>query len=98
MKPLFALFIAACAFVVVAAGAIWAWQTGSPRLLGDGRLDGAEPPGRFAVQAALEAARADLAAAQTAARVSRGQGRIAAQARVKEAGARVRRFRSDLAR
>ena len=64
---------------------------------GNGRQP--EPPiDRVAVQAALEAARADLAAAQTAARVSRGQGRIAAQARVKEAGARVRRFRSDLAR
>ena len=49
MKPLFALFVAGCTFMVVAAGAIWAWQTGSPRLLGDGRLDGAEPPGRFAV-------------------------------------------------
>ena len=49
MKPLFALFIAGCAFVVVAAGAIWAWQTGSPLLLGDGRLDGAEPPAGFVV-------------------------------------------------
>lgn len=49
MKPLFALFVAACAFVVVAAGAIWAWQTGSPHLLGDGRLDGAEPPAGFVV-------------------------------------------------
>ena len=49
MKPLFALFVAGCTFMVVAAGAIWAWQTGSPLLLGSGRLDGAEPPGRFAV-------------------------------------------------
>lgn len=49
MKPLFALFIAGCTFVVVAAGAIWAWQVGSPLVLGSGRLDGAEPPGEFTV-------------------------------------------------
>ena len=49
MKPLFALFIAGCTFMVVAAGAIWAWQVGSPLLLGDGGLDGAEPPGDFVI-------------------------------------------------
>ena len=49
MKPLFALFIAGCTFMVVAAGAIWAWQVGSPLLLGSGRLDGAEPPSEFLV-------------------------------------------------
>ena len=49
MKPLFALLIAACTFMVVAAGAIWAWQVGSPLVLGSGRLDGAEPPGEFTV-------------------------------------------------
>ena len=48
-KPLFALFIAGCTFIVVAAGAIWAWQIGSPLLLGSGRFDGAEPPAEFAV-------------------------------------------------
>ena len=48
-KPLFALFIAGCTFIVVAAGAIWAWQVGSPLLLGSGRLDGAEPPAEFIV-------------------------------------------------
>ena len=64
---------------------------------GNGRQP--EPPvDRVAVQAALEAARADLSAARTAARVGRGRDRIAAQARVNEAGARVRRFRADLAR
>ena len=49
LKPLFALFFAGCTFMVVAAGAIWAWQVGSPLLLGSGRLDGAEPPGEFVV-------------------------------------------------
>ena len=49
MKPLFALFVAACTFMVVAAGAIWAWQVGSPFVLGGGRLDGAEPPPEFMV-------------------------------------------------
>ncbi len=49
MKPLFALFIAGCTFMVTAAAAIWAWQTGSPFLLGSGRLDGAEPPAGFVV-------------------------------------------------
>ena len=49
LKPLFALFMAGCTFMVVAAGAIWAWQVGSPLLLGSGRLDGAEPPGEFVV-------------------------------------------------
>ena len=50
MKPLFALFMAGCAFTVVASGAIWAWQVGSPLLLGDGRIDdGAEPPAGFVV-------------------------------------------------
>ena len=49
IKPLFALFIAGCTFMVVAAGAIWAWQVGSPLLLGSGRLDGAEPPVEFVV-------------------------------------------------
>ena len=49
MKPLFALFIAGCTFMVVAAGAIWAWQSGSSLLLDDGGLDGAEPPGDFVV-------------------------------------------------
>ena len=64
---------------------------------GNGRQP--EPPvDRVAVQAALEAARADLAAAQTAARVRRGQDRIAALARVKEAGASIRRFRTVLGR
>ena len=64
---------------------------------GNGRQP--EPPvDRVAVQAALEVARADLAAARTAARVGRGRDRIAAQTRVQEAGARVRRFRADLAR
>ena len=63
---------------------------------GNGRQP--EPPvDRVAVQAALDAARADFAAAQTAARVSRGRDRIAAQTRVREAGARVRRFRAILA-
>ena len=49
MKPLFALFIAGCTFMVVAAGAVWAWQVGAPLVLGGGRLDGAEPPGEFVV-------------------------------------------------
>jgi len=49
MKPLFALFMAGCTFMVVAVGAIWAWQVGSPLVLGDGRLDGAEPPPEFMV-------------------------------------------------
>ncbi len=49
IKPLFALFMAGCTFMVVAAGAIWAWQAGSPLLLGSGRLDGAEPPAEFVV-------------------------------------------------
>ena len=49
MKPLFALFMAGCTFMVVAAGAIWAWQVGSPLVLGSGRLDGAEPPAEFVV-------------------------------------------------
>jgi len=49
VKPLFALFIAGCTFMVVAAGAIWAWQVGSPLVPGSGRLDGAEPPGEFVV-------------------------------------------------
>ena len=49
VKPLFALFMAGCTFMVVAAGAIWAWQVGSPLVLGDGRLNGAEPPEEFAV-------------------------------------------------
>ena len=48
-KPLFALFMAGCTFMVVAAGAIWAWQVGSPLVLGSGRLDGAEPPSEFVV-------------------------------------------------
>ena len=49
IRPLFALLIAACTFMVVAAGAIWAWQVGSPLVLGSGRLDGAEPPAEFVV-------------------------------------------------
>ena len=50
MKPLFALFLAGCTFMVVAAGAVWAWQVGSPLVLGSGRLDGAKPPpGEFVV-------------------------------------------------
>ena len=49
MKSLFALFMAGCTFMVIAAGAIWAWQVGSPFVLGIGRLDGAEPPGEFVV-------------------------------------------------
>ena len=49
VKPLFALFMAGCTFMVVAAGAIWAWQVGSPLVLGSGRLDGAEPPPEFVV-------------------------------------------------
>ena len=49
LKPLFALFFAGCTFIVVAAGAIWAWQVGSPLVLGSGRLDGAEPPAEFVV-------------------------------------------------
>ena len=49
MKPLFALFVAGCTFLVVAACAVWAWQTGSPFVFGSGRLDGAEPPGNFVV-------------------------------------------------
>ena len=49
VKPLFALFMAGCTFMVVAAGAIWAWQVASPFLLGGGRLDGTEPPGEFVV-------------------------------------------------
>ena len=49
LKPLFALFFAGCTFMVVAAGAIWAWQSGSPLLLGGGRLDGAEPPAEFLI-------------------------------------------------
>ena len=49
MKPLFALFMAGCTFMVVAAGAIWGWQVASPLLLGSGRLDGADPPGEFVV-------------------------------------------------
>ena len=49
MKPLFALFIAGCTFMVVAAGAIWAWHVGSPLLLGSGGLDGEDPPGEFVV-------------------------------------------------
>ena len=49
VKPLFALFIAGCTFMVVAAGAIWGWQVASPFLLGSGRLDGAEPPEGFVV-------------------------------------------------
>ena len=48
-KPLFALFMAGCTFMVVAAGALWAWQVGSPLVLGSGRLDGAEPPAGFVV-------------------------------------------------
>ncbi len=64
---------------------------------GNGRQP--EPPiDRVATQAALDTARADLSAAQIAARVSRGRDRIAAQARVREAGASVRRFRAVLAR
>ena len=43
MKPLFAPFIAGCMLMVVAAGAIWVWQTGSQRPLGSGRLDDAKP-------------------------------------------------------
>lgn len=46
---MFALFISGCAFMVAAASAIWAWQVGSPLVLGEGRLDGAEPPERFMV-------------------------------------------------
>ena len=58
-----------------------------------------EPPiDRVAVQTALEAARAELSAARTAARVCRDRDRIAALARVKEAGASVRRFRAVLGR
>ena len=49
MKSLFALFMAGCTFMVVAAGALWAWQVGSPFVLGIGRLDGAEPPAEFVV-------------------------------------------------
>ena len=50
MKPLFALFMAGCTFMVVAAGAIWAWQVGAPLVLGSGRLDdGARPPDGFMV-------------------------------------------------
>ena len=49
MKPLFALFMAGCTFMVVAAGAIWGWQVASPLVLGSGRLDGADPPGEFVV-------------------------------------------------
>ena len=49
IKPLFALFMAGCTFMVAAAGAIWAWQVGSPLVLGSGRLDGAEPPPEFVV-------------------------------------------------
>lgn len=49
MKPLFALFVAGCTFMVVAAGAVWAWQVGAPLVLGSGRLDGAEPPAEFVV-------------------------------------------------
>ena len=49
IKPLLALFMAGCTFMVVAAGAIWAWQVGSPLVLGSGRLDGAEPPPEFVV-------------------------------------------------
>ena len=49
MKPLFALFVSGCTFMVVAACAVWAWQTGSPLVFGGGRLDGAEPPGDFVV-------------------------------------------------
>ena len=49
MKSLFALFVAGCTFVVVAAGGVWAWQAGSPFVLGIGRLDGAEPPAEFVV-------------------------------------------------
>ena len=62
---------------------------------GNGRQP--EPPiDRVAAQAALEAARAELSAARTAARVCRGRDRIAALARVKEAGASIRRFRTVL--
>ena len=43
MKPLFAPFIAGCMLMVVAAGAFWAWQTGSQRPLGSGRIDDAKP-------------------------------------------------------
>ena len=69
----------------------------SDAVSGNGRQP--EPPiDRVAMHAALEAARADLAAAQTAARVGRGRDRIAALARVKEAGASVRRFRAVLGR
>lgn len=58
-----------------------------------------EPPlDRVAMQTALEVARADLSAARTATRVRRGRNRMAAQDRVREAGARVRRFRAALAR
>ena len=49
MKPLFALFMAGCTFMVVAAGAIGAWQFGAPWVLGSGRLDGAPPPDEFMV-------------------------------------------------
>ena len=48
-KPLFALFMAGCTFLVIAAGAVWVWQIGSPLLLGRGQLDGAEPPDEFVV-------------------------------------------------
>ena len=48
-KPLFALFVAGCAFMVVSVGALWAWRIGSPLVLGGGWLDGAEPPARFLV-------------------------------------------------
>ena len=69
----------------------------SDAVSGNGRQP--EPPiDRVAVQAALEAARADLAAAQTAVRVCRGRDHVAALARVKEAGVRVRRFRAVLGR
>ena len=43
MTPLFAPFIAGCMLMVVAAGAIRAWQTGSQRPLGSGRIDDAKP-------------------------------------------------------
>ena len=49
MKPLFALFMAGCTFMVVAAGVIWGWQVASPLVLGSGRLDGADPPDEFVV-------------------------------------------------
>lgn len=48
-KPLLALLVAGCAFMVVAVAALWAWQAGAPFVLGGGRIDGAGPPADFVV-------------------------------------------------